>query len=89
MPSMGKPHPPKEKEERLRDTILMLTRLKQFGVAATDPGFKELQEKLTAWVHAGGADSFSVELIRQNRRADVVLPRRAGVEPTLLLKVMS
>jgi hypothetical protein len=85
----AKPPPPeKPKAERLAETMDLLRKLQEVGVAQTDPGFNEIKAHLSAWVKDGQAAAHKVLLPRQLKRAEMILPARAGRQPTLVLKAI-
>lgn len=84
MPAAEKP-----KEERLKETITLLKKLQEVGIPKTDPGYAEIQAKMTAWVNMGPQDSFTIDFVRVARRAEVVLPRRADRAASINLKVVT
>jgi hypothetical protein len=80
--------PPKPKEDRLKETLEILRKLEEFGIVRTEPGFQEIQRRMSAWVATGEPDDFTAEFPRHGRRAECVLPRRADRVATLALKVL-
>ena len=83
------PAQPKPKEDRLKESMEILRKLEELGVARTEPGFQEVQRHMSAWVATGEADSFKAEFYRHGRRAECVLPARADRVATLALKVLN
>jgi hypothetical protein len=81
-------HPPKPKEDRLKETMEILRKLEEIGIARTEPGFQEIQRRMGVWVATGEPDDFKTEFHRHGRRAECVLPRRADRVATLALKVL-
>jgi hypothetical protein len=77
---------PKLKEERLSETITILKKLQEVGIADTDPGYQQIKSYMSAWVTSGEAASYKVEFPRHGRRGELVLPGRAGRTATLSLK---
>jgi hypothetical protein len=67
----------KPKADRLREGMEILRKLQEFGVGRTDPGFQEVQGAIAAWVSTGTAAQHRISLSRQERVAEIVLPRRA------------
>lgn len=67
----------KPKADRLREGMEILRKLQEFGVGKTDPGFQEIQAAIGAWVSSGAAAQHRILLSRQERVAEIVLPRRA------------
>lgn len=97
MPSRPRTPPPKPpaqdnlktKEERLRETITILKKLQEVGIPDTDPGYVETKEKLSTWVKDGEATQYTIVFARYSRRGTLVLPRRAGVAASFLLKTIA
>jgi hypothetical protein len=83
MPAAEKP-----KEERVRETITILKKLQEVGIADTDPGYVDIKARMSEWVKTGEASAATVEFPRHGRRGELVLPRRADRAATLSLKVV-
>jgi hypothetical protein len=66
-------------EERLRESMDILKKVRDLGIADTDPGYKALSAKFSEWVKTGEAWSGKVDFFLWNRRADVILPTKKGV----------
>ncbi len=79
----------KPKADRLREGMEILRKLQEFGVGKTDPGFQEVQGAIAVWVSTGAAAQHKIPLSRQERVAEIVLPRRAQNTATCVLKVMT
>jgi hypothetical protein len=77
---------PKSKEERLKETITILKKLQEVGIAETEPGYTESKRLMSKWIHDGEAATHYVEFPRYGRRAELVLPSRADRAASLLLK---
>ncbi len=90
-PPQGPLPPPaeKSKEERGRETITILGKLKEVGIADTDPGFVAVKDAMRAWVSTGEACTHTIEFPRAGRRGTLVLPSRADRTVGLTLKVVS
>lgn len=69
------PKKEKTKEERLSETVNLLTQLKTNGVRANSLGYLALKQKLTAWVETGMSEDFTVPFREYGREAVVSLPR--------------
>ncbi len=76
----------KSKEDRLKETITILKKLKEVGIVETEPGYQEVKRLMSKWVHDGESASYKVEFPRYGRRADLVLPARADRAATINLK---
>lgn len=78
----------KPKAERLQETITILKKLQEVGVPETDQGYIDAKAKLSAWVATGESAKHTVIFPLVSRRGELVLPRRAGVPASLLLKAI-
>jgi hypothetical protein len=76
----------KPKSERLSETITILKKLQDVGIAVTDQGYQEIKAKMTQWVSDGLAATFKVDFHRHGRRGELVLPSKAGRAASLNLK---
>jgi hypothetical protein len=81
--------PDKPKGERLKETITLLKRMQEVGIPASDPGYKEIQARLTTWVNTGEPDKFEQGFMRVDRLAQVDLPRRSDRAASINLKVVT
>ena len=89
-----KPPPPcKSSIERLNEGIVILNKLKEVGIADTDPGYQQTKALIIAWTKAAGTpDDASAEHIipfpRFGRKGVLMLPVRAGRQATYVLKAI-
>jgi hypothetical protein len=81
--------PEKPKAERLQETITILKKLQDIGIPETDPGYVEAKVALTSWVQTGESASHTILFARFSKRGTLVLPRRAGVAASFLLKAVA
>ena len=65
-------------KERLSESMDILTKVKGLGIPDTEPGYKELSAKFSQWVKDGEPWSGHIDFHRFNRRAQVILPKKAG-----------
>lgn len=65
-------------KERLQESMEILSKVKQLGIPDTDPGYKALSAKFSEWVKTGESWTGKVDFELWNRRAHVILPRKAG-----------
>ena len=79
---MKPPKNPKTREERVKDAVKILTRMKEVGIANTDPGYLETKKYLDDWIKTGDGATYKYKLHRYGRKVELILPTRAGVEPT-------
>jgi hypothetical protein len=64
----------KTKEERLSETMNLLTQLTKNGVRTNSLGYLELKRQLSEWVTSGAPSSFTVPFREYGREAVVSLP---------------
>lgn len=72
----------KTTEERLKESMNLLQKIKDLGVGPYDPGYKAMSAKLSEWVKGGDAWSGHVDFHDWNRRAHMVLPTKPGTFAT-------
>jgi hypothetical protein len=75
----------KTKGDRVKDAILILTRLQAVGVSKTDPGYLETKRYLDEWINTGEYAHHKYYFFRFARRAELILINRKEVEPTFHL----
>jgi len=73
-------------QERLKESITILKKVKEMGIHETDPAYKELSGRFSDWVKGEGW-SGDIEFIRYNRKAQVNLPVKKGKYATVNLLV--
>lgn len=66
----------KSVEEKLKESMTLLTKLQEAGVATTDPGYKELSKRMSEWVKGTDPWNGTIDFYRYNRRANVNLPQK-------------
>jgi hypothetical protein len=76
----------KSKEERVKEGIALLRRLKETGVPMTSPSFKEIQGLVSDWVIRGELISRTVHILRSDRDAVITLPAEAAKTAQIVLK---
>ena len=64
--------------ERLKESIRILTQIKELGINQYDIGYKELSGKFSEWVKGGDAWQGTIDFYRYNRRGRIVLPTKPG-----------
>jgi hypothetical protein len=74
-------------EDRVREGIALLKKLQEVGIGVTEPGYKELQTKISDWVRSGDPWSGKIEFTRYGRIGDVLLPRKATAVASMALKI--
>jgi hypothetical protein len=83
---MPTPKPEKPKEERVGESITILKKLREIGIHEAEPGFLQTKELMSAWVSTGLGGDYTIEFPRFGRKADLVLPSRAGRVASLNLR---
>jgi hypothetical protein len=78
----------KTKESRLSETIVILKKLLEVGVPATDAGYKLIKAHMSKWVEDGEAVNTTVPLMRYGRDAILVLPATAEEVASCRLKAV-
>lgn len=78
----------KPKEDRLREGITILKKLREVGIPSDNGGFKEIQKTISDWVTTGTAVQIRIPIPRYDRDAELVLPARKDKVASLLLKVI-
>jgi hypothetical protein len=63
-------------EEKVKESIQLLSKLREIGIAPTDPSYKELSGKMSEWVKGTEPWNGTINFYRQNRRAIVNLPQK-------------
>jgi hypothetical protein len=80
----------KTKEERVREGITILHKLRSVGIVDSNPGVVTVKDAIRAWIADGLAVTIKkIDFGYFNRVGTLILPARAGVEPSLTLKVRS
>jgi hypothetical protein len=76
----------KSKEDRVKETIEILKKLRDLGVIEREPGYVLTKQKFTEWINTGEAWSGDIDFPMLQRKAEIVLPARADRVASLLLK---
>ena len=77
---------PKTKEQRLKETMEIINKMKEIGLSEKEPGYIMTKEKLSEWVKTGETWSGTIDFPMLGRKADVVLPARADRVARILLR---
>ena len=83
------PKAEKEKEDRLKETINLLTQLHTNGVRKNSLSFMDLKQKMSTWVDTGLPADYVVPFPEYGREAIVCLPRYNNKAATINFKVKS
>ncbi len=63
---------------RVKESVELVSKFKELGVADTEPGLVELRTRMNEWIRGGSAWTGRIEFPRYDRYAEVVLPDREG-----------
>jgi hypothetical protein len=77
---------PKPKEDRVKESIEILKKLRDLGLSEKEPGYVLTKQKFSEWVANGEAWSGTIEYPMLQRKAEIILPARADRIASLLLK---
>lgn len=66
----------KTKEDRVRETVEILTKLRQLGIAPTEPGFIETKRHMDEWIATGESAAYKYLFPFYARRCELVLTRK-------------
>lgn len=78
--------PEKTMADRVRETVTLLKKLKEVGIGATDPGYRQCKEYMDLWIREGKSASYTIEFPRHGRKGELNLPMRQGLPPSLNLR---
>jgi len=78
----------KSKADRLKETIHLLRQLGKLGYTDLTPGFSEIQTTLKQWVQDGEKCEKDIDMFKNNRIAELRLPKFADKAATLKLRVI-
>lgn len=84
------PRAEKTKEERVREGMKILMKLKELGVPQTNSGFLEVKNAVSMWITDGRAIEIKkINFFPFDRMGDLILPRISGIEPTMVLRLVT
>jgi hypothetical protein len=75
----------KSKAERLKETITLLKKLPEVGIARESWAYSQVQDSMTAWVNGGPAVTEKIDF--DSHWGTLVLPIKEGNVSSLDLKV--
>ena len=78
----------KSKAERLKETIHLLKQLGNMGYTDLTSGFPEIKSTLKQWVQDGEECTKDIDMFRENRIAELRLPKFVNKAATLKLRVI-
>jgi len=79
----------KTKEERLKNGIIILKKLKELGVPRDNEGFVETEKTIRRWIEDGIAVSeIKINFFPYDREGYLTLPAISGIEPIFRLKLI-
>jgi len=76
----------KTKFERVKDSVEILKKLKNFGFNEVNSGYVGTKKVLDAWIADGEAREEQIPFYTAGRIAHITLPTKAGRKPTYVLK---
>lgn len=83
------PRAQKTKEERLKEGMKILMKLKELGVPQDNCGFEEVKNAISRWVNDGLAVEIKkISFYPFDRYGNLILPAVSGAEPTFVLKLV-
>lgn len=80
-------HPLKPQNERIKETVNVLKKLKELGVFTTDAGYLEIKQRLDDWIQGGEKWSGIVEFSRLDQKVELDIPTKVGKE--LMVKLLA
>lgn len=72
--------------ERIKESITILQKLEEWGIKREDPGYIEMRKHMNDWVKTDHAIQTRVDFPLHERRAELLLPVKAGCIATCNLK---
>jgi hypothetical protein len=79
----------KTKEDRLKEGITILKKLRTVGIDSDDSGSKQIQQHISNWVNTGEELPLTiVPFARYDRNAHISLPKFTGSSANIVLKVI-
>ena len=66
----------KTTEEKLKESIHILSQLREAGISHYDPSYKELSTRFSEWVKGTEGWSGTIAFYRYNRKAVINLPQK-------------
>jgi len=76
----------KSKSDRVAEAVDILTKLKQVGIPASEPGYKITKKALDDWIATGVAARIEAPFMRYGRTGVMVLPDKASEKASYLLR---
>jgi hypothetical protein len=79
MPKKDIPVPTaKPTEERVKEAIELVQKMKDFGLSETSVGFKETKQRLNNWIRNGEGFTGKIHFEEYGRKGELILPTRNG-----------
>ena len=80
----------KTKEERLKDGMKILLKLRDLGVPRDNEGFETTEKTIRRWIEDGlGVEVKKINFYPFDREGYMLLPALAGIEPTFRLRLIA
>lgn len=67
----------KSRADKVKETITLLTKLKELGIPENEPGYTETKRRCDEWIQGTETWSGRIDFPRFGRRAELILPIRA------------
>ena len=80
-------HPLKPQNERIKETVAVLKKLKELGVLSNDSGYIEIKQRLDEWIQGGDKWTGIVQFSRFDQKAELEIPTKLGRE--LMVKLLA
>lgn len=78
----------KTKEDRLKEGLTMLKKLRDVGIDKEDAGSQGIQKAVSEWVKTGEEIKAVIPFGRYDRDAHIHLPKYVGTTANIVLKVI-
>jgi hypothetical protein len=75
----------KEKIDRVKEAIHLLTQLKEIGFVDTSQGYKDIKSVLDIWIADGVSWAGKIKMPEYGRMAYIILPSKATATASLKL----
>jgi len=75
--------------DRIKDTVTILKKLQEVGIATTEPGYIQVKAHMDDWIKNGGKHVHEIQFPRYGRKGELVLPSRSGRTASLFLKTVA
>jgi hypothetical protein len=77
----------KPKAERVKDSVKLLTKMKEVGIPTNDSGYLEIKQRLDEWIQGGDKWSGTIRFSRVANTAELEIPTKPGKE--IMMKLIA